>query len=222
VGNRAQGERLSQLIPVGRQKIAAALVLTSPFVPMLFEGEEFGASTPFQYFTHHEDTELGIAVSEGRRSEFSAFGWKPEDVPDPQDAETFQRSKLNWEEISREPHASLLDWYKKLIRLRRSTSALTDGRMERVEATFDERARWLVVKRGNIEVACNLASDRQAIPMSAKPTDVLASHDGWQLRPGLIEMPGESVAILQIEGAAVTSPAFEPALAQMSRSASGG
>ncbi len=85
VGNRAQGDRLSQLVSVGRQKIAAALVLTSPFIPMLFEGEEFGASTPFQYFTHHEDVQLGQAVSEGRRSEFAAFGWDPKDVPDPQD-----------------------------------------------------------------------------------------------------------------------------------------
>ena len=69
----------------GKQKIAAALVLTSPFVPMLFQGEEFGASTPFQYFTHHDDPELGQKVSEGRRNEFKSFGWKPEDVPDPQD-----------------------------------------------------------------------------------------------------------------------------------------
>ncbi len=196
VGNRAQGERLSQVASVGRQKIAAALVLTSPFVPMLFEGEEFGASTPFQYFTHHEDLELGKAVSKGRRSEFAAFGWNPEDVPDPQDPETFQRSKLKWDEITEEPHVSLLDWYKKLIALRRSTSALTDGRMNRVESSYSEEGKWIAVKRGGIEVVCNLGSDRQAVPVSGKPKNVLASEEGWQPRPGLIELPADSVAIL--------------------------
>ena len=89
VGNRAQGERLSQLVSPGRLKIAAALVLTSPFVPMLFQGEEWGASTPFQYFTDHPEPDLAKAVREGRRQEFAAFGWKPEDIPDPQTPETF-------------------------------------------------------------------------------------------------------------------------------------
>ena len=83
VGNRAQGERSSHLLSPGRLKIAAALVLTSPFVPMLFQGEEWGATTPFQYFTDHEDAELARAVSEGRRSEFAAFGGDPEEVPVP-------------------------------------------------------------------------------------------------------------------------------------------
>jgi maltooligosyltrehalose trehalohydrolase len=88
IGNRAKGERSSHLISPGRLKIAAGLVLTSPFVPLLFQGEEWGASTPFQYFTDHEDPKLGRAVSEGRRSEFSAFAWSAEEVPDPQDPAT--------------------------------------------------------------------------------------------------------------------------------------
>jgi len=196
VGNRAQGERLSHLTSVGRQKIAAALVLTSPFIPMLFEGEEFGASTPFQYFTQHQDLELGEAVSQGRRSEFATFGWNPEDVPDPQTPETFKRSKLNWDEVTKEPHASLLDWYKKLIALRRSTSALTDGHMDGVQTSYSEEGKWITVQRGPVEVVCNLGSDRQAIPISGPSKNVLASEQGWQLRPGLIELPADSVAIL--------------------------
>src|SRR5579884_894463 len=196
IGNRAQGERLSQLVSLGRQKIAAALVLTSPFVPMLFQGEEFGASTPFQYFTHHDDPELARSVSEGRKSEFSAFGWKPEDVPDPQDPVTFQRSKLRWDEIHREPHAELFDWYKRLIALRRSTAALTDGRLEQVETRFDERAQWFVMKRGGIEVACNLSGDRLAIPVSRTSQVLMCSDRDFQRRPGLIELPADSVAIL--------------------------
>jgi len=195
VGNRAQGERLSQLVSAGRQKIAAALVLTSPFVPMLFQGEEFGASTPFQYFTHHDDPDLARKVSEGRRSEFKAFGWNPEQVPDPQDPATFQRSKLRWSEIHQEPHASLLRWYQDLIALRRSHASLTNGCMERVEVNFDERANWLAVRREEVEVICNLASDRQAVPLASAGRPLLVSEGGWLLRPGLIELPPDSVAV---------------------------
>ncbi|MBV9762138.1 MAG: malto-oligosyltrehalose trehalohydrolase [Acidobacteriaceae bacterium] len=197
VGNRAQGERLSQLISTGRLKIAAALVMTSPFIPMLFQGEEFGASTPFLYFTQHQEQELANSVSEGRRSEFKAFGWNPEEIPDPQEADTFERSKLRWSEIHEEPHASLLKWHKALIQLRREHSELTDGRMDEVETAFDERAKWLRVRRGRVEVICNLGTDRQAIPVTCGSGVLLVSEDTWQMRPGLIELPADSVAVLQ-------------------------
>jgi maltooligosyltrehalose trehalohydrolase len=190
-GNRAAGDRLGHLVGPGRQRIAAALVLTAPFVPMLFQGEEFAASSPFQYFTDYHDERLGASVSEGRRNEFVAFGWNPEDVPDPQDLATFERSKLHWEETRSE----LLAWYRKLIAFRRSQSSLTDGRLDRVEVTFDEPAGWLVMKRGPVEVACNLASDRQALPITRKAA-VICSEPDWHLRPGLIELPSDSVAIL--------------------------
>src|SRR5207302_3720399 len=124
VGNRALGERSSQLMNLRKLKIAAAVVLTAPFVPMLFQGEEWGASTPFLYFTHHDDPVLAHAVSEGRRREFAAFGWYPEDVPDPQAPETLERSKLKWEEISHEPQAGLFEWHKALIKLRRCIADL--------------------------------------------------------------------------------------------------
>jgi maltooligosyltrehalose trehalohydrolase len=195
VGNRARGERLSQIVSPGRQKIAAALVLTSPFVPMLFQGEEFGASTPFQYFTQHEDPEMSRNVSEGRCNEFAAFGWLPHTIPDPQDPATFYRSKLRWEELTEEPHSTMLGWYKRLIALRRSTAALADGRMEAVEVRFDERARWFVMKRSNVEVLCNLAADRQPVPISNTPVNVLCSEADWRLSSGSIELPADSVAI---------------------------
>ena len=195
IGNRAQGERLSQLVSIGKQKIAAALLLTSPYVPMLFQGEEFAASTPFQYYSQHEDPELGRLVSEGRRSEFKAFGWKPEDVPDPQAPETFERSKLNWEDIHEEPHAGMLRWYKELIKLRRS-SGLTDGHLDSVHVEYDKHAHWLTMRRGQFEIAVNFAADRQAVPITRLQKNVMCSADDYELRPGLIEMPGESVAIL--------------------------
>jgi maltooligosyltrehalose trehalohydrolase len=196
VGNRAQGERLCHLVNLGRLKIAAALVLASPFVPMLFQGEEFGASSPFQYFSQHEDPELAQKVSEGRKNEFKAFGWNPDDVPDPQERAAFERSKLRWSEVTQGEHAELLDWYKQLISIRRATPELTDGRLAEVEVRFDERAQWLVLKRGLIEIVCNLAADRQAIPISRTPGGVLASDDAWHVRPGLLEIAGDSVALL--------------------------
>lgn len=198
IGNRARGERLSQLLSPGRQKIAAALVLTSPFVPMLFQGEEFSASSPFLYFSQH-DPELGKKVSEGRKNEFGAFGWDPEQVPDPQAASSFERSKLRWNEVNEGVHASMFDWYKKLIRLRRTNSALTDDRLDLMQVKYDERAKWLVVCRGGVEIACNLGSDRQAVPITGTGKNVLTSEEGWQLRPGLIELPADSVVILSEE-----------------------
>ena len=107
VGNRAKGDRLIQIAGPGRAKIAAALVMTSPFIPLLFQGEEFGASTPFHYFTSFEDPELGRSVSEGRKREFAAFVWSQDEIADPQEWETFAQSKLDWGELNQEPHASL-------------------------------------------------------------------------------------------------------------------
>ena len=143
VGNRAAGERTAALVSDGRLRIAAALLLTSPFVPMLFQGEEWGAGTPFQYFTDHDDPGLGRAVSQGRRAEFAAFGWDPGDVPDPQDAATFERSRLNWDEASSGRQAGLLAWYRRLIALRRQIPALADPRLDRVTTECDPgQAGW--------------------------------------------------------------------------------
>jgi maltooligosyltrehalose trehalohydrolase len=196
IGNRAQGQRLCHLISVGRQKIAAALVLTSPFVPMLFQGEEFGASSPFLYFSQHEDPELGQKVSEGRKNEFKDFGWDPDDVPDPQDAATFEASKLPWKEMTEGQHAELLDWYKQLIALRRASPELTNGRLAEVTVSFDEHAQWLVLKRGEIEVACNLAGQTQTVPISPATRGILSTSDARLLRPGWIELAPDSVALL--------------------------
>jgi maltooligosyltrehalose trehalohydrolase len=197
IGNRAQGERLSRLVSPGKQKIAAAIVFIAPFVPMLFQGEEYGASTPFQYFTHHEDPELGKQVSEGRRAEFAAFGWPYDEIPDPQDPATFERSKLIWGEIGSEPHRSMLDWTRQLIALRRRSRDLTDGLLESVQVDYDEAVQWIAIRRGSVEAAINLAADRHAIPISLRPNRVMASEEGWSLRPRLIELPAESVAIIE-------------------------
>ena len=176
-GNRAQGERSSQLMSVGRLKVGAALVLTSPFLPMLFQGEEWGAATPFLYFTDYTEPELARGVREGRCREFAAFGWKPEEIPDPQARGTFERSKLNWLELEKEPHASLLDWNRRLIRVRRAEPDLSDGSLERVQTRFDEKQRWLVVERGSISVACNLAPRSQQVPLESGTHRLLLSSE---------------------------------------------
>jgi maltooligosyltrehalose trehalohydrolase len=167
VGNRATGERISALLDPGQQAIGAALYLTSAFTPMIFMGEEWAASTPWQYFTDFSDAALGEAVSNGRRSEFAAHGWDAEDVPDPQDPATRDRSVLRWSERGHNGHARMLGWYRDLIALRRRTPELTDGRLDAVEVSYDEDARWLVLARGELRVACNLADQAQTVPLDA-------------------------------------------------------
>ena len=196
VGNRARGERIGQLVSSGKARIAAALVLLSPYLPMLFQGEEFATSRPFQYFTDHHDADLARAVTEGRRREFAAFGWKPSAVPDPQDPETFRRSKLDWSEADREPHAAMLQWYRQLIALRRAVPDLTDGRLDRVEVEFDENLQWITVRRGGIAEACNLGPVRRTIPSPPLEMVLLASKPGLSLKAGILELPPESVAVL--------------------------
>jgi maltooligosyltrehalose trehalohydrolase len=196
VGNRAAGERATALMSDGRLRVAAALLLTSPFVPLLFQGEEWGATTPFQYFTGHTDAGLGAAVSEGRRSEFSAFGWDPGEVPDPQDPATFERSKLDWAEIDSERHAALLAWYQRLIALRRETPELTDPRLDRVATDCDEKAGWLVVRRGPVMIAANLGRGTWTCPAELPAGLLAASDPRVELTGQGLILPPDTVAIL--------------------------
>ena len=157
VGNRAMGDRIGQIVSEGRARIGAALLLTAPYVPLLFAGEEWSASTPFRYFTDHADPELGRAVSDGRRSEFGHFGWDPERVPDPQDPATFDVSRLDWAERDLEPHAGMLDWYRSLIALRREIGELRDGDRSAVRVTGDAGG-LITVERGPVRLTANLGT----------------------------------------------------------------
>jgi maltooligosyltrehalose trehalohydrolase len=202
VGNRALGDRLSGepgALSPELLKVGAALLLTGPFTPMLWMGEEWGASTPWQFFTSHPEPELAASVASGRRQEFAAHGWDTDDVPDPQDPDTFHRSKLDWSEVDDAGHAELLDWYRRLIALRRQRPELTDPRLDRVEVAYDEPARWLVVTRGGLRVAVNLATERQALPLDGRPMGVLASSvPGFVYRDGSIELAARSVALVAL------------------------
>jgi maltooligosyltrehalose trehalohydrolase len=198
VGNRAAGERLSQMVSAGRVKIAAALLMIAPMVPMIFQGEEWAASTPFQYFAGHEEPELARAVSEGRRREFEAFGWRPDEIPDPQARETFERAKLRWDELDAPPHRETLEWYRALIRMRTAIAPLRDGRFDRVEGRLDESAQWLIVRRGEILLAANLGAAPCELPLSAGESweILLASESGIRIEANRVALAPDSVAIL--------------------------
>ncbi|MCX4765712.1 malto-oligosyltrehalose trehalohydrolase [Streptomyces sp. NBC_01275] len=199
VGNRAQGDRLAASLSPGLLACAATLTLTSPFTPMLFMGEEWAAGTPWQYFTDHTDPELAEAVRRGRRREFAAHGWAEEDVPDPQDPATRERSCLDWSEPQREPHARVLAWYRELIALRRRLADLTDPDLADTKVAYDAQARWLAFRRGDVRVAVNLGKEPAALPLGPHPARVLAAWEPVQAPgpDGLLHVPAEACVILE-------------------------
>ena len=196
VGNRAIGDRLEQIVGLDRAKAALGLVLTVPFIPLLFQGEEFAASTPFQYFAHHENPEMARSVSEGRKREFAAFGWRPEDVPDPESRETFERSKLRWDEIRERPHAEMLDWCKRLIAFRRHSSSLNQGEPGTTQVCFDETDRWLKMDRGEVRVLLNLGENPIVFNNNDGYQLVLSSNSDIEIRGAEIWMAPSRCAIL--------------------------
>jgi maltooligosyltrehalose trehalohydrolase len=159
IGNRARGDRLGHLVDTRRLQVAAALVLCSPMTPLLFQGEEWGASTPFPYFCDHDDPDLAEAVRRGRRAEFAAFGWDPGDIPDPLDPATFASARLDWSERDRGDHAGLLAWHHELVALRGSRSELRDDRAAATTVRHDADAGWLVLDRGGVVVAVHLGHE---------------------------------------------------------------
>ncbi len=175
VGNRARGDRLSETLDYGRLAVAAALTLTGPFTPMLFMGEEWAASSPWQFFTSHPEPELGRIVAEGRGKEFERMGWDPSVVPDPQAMQTFERSKLVWSEVEIGEHARVLAFYRALIRLRRTRPEFTDPRLWRVEVSLDAEAGWLAVRRGSVSTLVNFSAEVRKVPFPGEL--LLASHD---------------------------------------------
>ena len=191
VGNRARGDRLAALVDPAGMRAAAALLLTTPFTPILFMGEEWAASTPFLYFTDH-DAELGKAVSEGRKREFSSFGWKPEGVPDPQDPKTFERSKLNWKEVAQTPHRELLNWYRALIALRRRLPAPST-----VDVEFDEAAQRIGFARDGCAAFVNLGEGDWNAKLKVPMKVVLAHPNGITPEDRHLCLPPSSVVVLE-------------------------
>lgn len=200
VGNQATGSRLHQSVGLDRAKIAAALVLTAPFVPLLFQGEEWAAGSPFQYFAQHDDPELAQAVSRGRKNEFRAFGWDPASIPDPESRSTFERSKLNWSGLDRDLHREMLAWYRSLIQLRRETPELNDGEAGHARVEYSEADRWLKMARDEVLVLVNLGSGTHSFNVLPEKRLLLSSRSGIALNGSGIDLPPDSVAILAKAG----------------------
>ncbi|HUZ93715.1 MAG TPA: malto-oligosyltrehalose trehalohydrolase [Edaphobacter sp.] len=201
VGNRATGDRLEQIVGVARAKVAIGIVLMSPFVPLLFQGEEFAASSPFQYFAEHDEPAMAIAVREGRKREFAAFGWNPDEIPNPDEAETFGRSKLNWDEIHDGKHGEMLEWVRQLIHLRRHTPCLNDGDLNHLKVKFDEDKQWLTMDRGEVRVLCNLGQEAVELDSPHGFSPLLSSRNDIQVVNGKVLLPQDSIVILSAKTA---------------------
>jgi maltooligosyltrehalose trehalohydrolase len=209
IGNRATGDRLTETLDEDRLALAALLTLTAPFTPMLFMGEEWAASTPWQFFTSHPEPELGKATAEGRIAEFEEMGWDPAVVPDPQDPETFTRSKLNWDEPypstggADTRHTRILEVYRELARLRRAHPELTDPRFDRLSATASEDPRWFRLHRGPLEIVVNLSDEELAV---STPDAVLFETAAVKETPAGLVLAPRSGAIIRPAGPSTGLP----------------
>ncbi|WP_431920950.1 malto-oligosyltrehalose trehalohydrolase [Micromonospora wenchangensis] len=197
IGNRATGDRISAGLSPALLRVGAMLLLTAPFTPMLFMGEEWAASTPWQFFTSHPEPELAAAVATGRRREFAAHGWPPGDVPDPQDPQTFLRSRLDWAELDKPEHREMYGFYRRLIALRKSRADLSDPRLHRMEVRHGDQ--FLVVRRGECLVVANLAGRPQRVTLPGVARRVLlTTGEGVTVMRDRVELPAETAAIVAL------------------------
>ena len=185
VGNRAVGDRPSTSLNDATLAATAALVLLSPYTPMLFMGEEWGTRTPFQFFTDHEEEDLARSVSEGRVREFAGFGWDADEIPDPQEPGTVEASRLRWEELDEAEHARMLAWYQGLIALRRKLAWSQRTAWPQVDETDDV----LTVTYEDIVVATNLSDQDRPAPAA---TTVLLSWNSVDAVPPIL-CPGQTL-----------------------------
>jgi maltooligosyltrehalose trehalohydrolase len=201
IGNRPTGERSAALMSEGRLRIGAALVLAGPFVPMLFQGEEWGSRGVFQFFTDHRDAELGRAVRVGREAEMRAFGWTVSAVPDPQAEATLVASRLDWAELGQPRAQAMLDWHRRLIRLRR----LRPKGSAPTVARFDEAAGWMTVDCSGILIAFNLGPEPISVPLPEQASGARPWHltMAW---PAGIQAAGGGVTLGPDELAIFTQP----------------
>jgi maltooligosyltrehalose trehalohydrolase len=186
VGNRSVGDRLSQSLPFEQLKLAAGTVLLSPYIPLLFMGEEYAETAPFQYFVSHGDPALIDAVRKGRKNEFAEFGWASE-IPDPQSEATFLGCKLNWNLHAEGQHRVLWNFYQELLRLRRDISALANLDKDAMEVTPFTDRKVLLVRRwdasGQVLIAHNfdrIATDiKVTIPEGNWRTVLDSNEERW-------------------------------------------
>jgi maltooligosyltrehalose trehalohydrolase len=196
VGNRAVGDRLPELTTPGLLRVGAVLLLTAPFTPMLWMGEEWAASTRWPFFTSHPEPALAKATGKGRIEEFAAHDWDVAQMIDPQDPRAYHSAILDWSEPARAPHAAMLDLYRTLIAMRAAEPDLRAADLSRVHVDYDEEARWLVVHRGRFRVVANLATLPQDVPTQA--ARLVFSTDSASMLDGSVRLAAESAAILTL------------------------
>ncbi|MEO7147794.1 MAG: malto-oligosyltrehalose trehalohydrolase [Terrimesophilobacter sp.] len=198
VGNRAAGDRLARTLSDGQLAIAATLTLLGPYTPMLFMGQEWAASTPWQFFTSHPEPDLGKATADGRIAEFARMAWDSSVVPDPQDPETFRRSILDWSERAGGRHARILELYQKLAQLRSGRPDITDPDFSAVSVEVDEDDRWLVLIRANTTVAVNFSATPVLVPNLDTVAPLLV-FGGYRDSEDGTFLDGHSVLVLDTE-----------------------
>ncbi|HUS60857.1 MAG TPA: DUF3459 domain-containing protein, partial [Acidimicrobiales bacterium] len=195
IGNRAIGDRLTAHLDDGQLAIAAVLTTMSPFTPMLFMGEEWAASTPWQFFTSFADPVLGEATATGRIAEFARMGWDESAVPDPQDPATFARSKLDWGEPEQPRHRRMLDTYRTLLAFRREHADITDPSFLATSCELDEAERWFILHRGAISVLVNFATDERELAGDGRI--LFVTDDAVRMALGLVTLPAHSAVVLR-------------------------
>ncbi|WP_419707572.1 malto-oligosyltrehalose trehalohydrolase [Promicromonospora sp. NFX87] len=200
VGNRALGDRPSRVLAPGALAVSAAVVLLGPFTPMLFMGEEWGATTPFQYFSDHEEPELAEAISRGRAREFGGHGWAElygadVVVPDPQARETFEASRLDWAEPRSDGGRRMLDLYRALVRLRHTEPAIASGDRRATTVRVEQGA--IVLTRGAVDGGSRIDV---VLALEEGPVSVVVEHDG---EPPSIAL--DSAAVLGMDPATLES-----------------
>ncbi len=195
IGNRAVGDRITDHLDDDQLACAALLTLCGPFTPMLFQGEEWAASTPFRFFTSHPEPELGRATAEGRIKEFESMGWDAAAVPDPQDETTFASSRLDWSETSTERGARMLRVYRRLAELRRVHPELTDPSFRRTSCVVDEERRVFQMSRGELIVVVNFGDEPATVEVA--PCELaFETESGVDLNGGGLMLPAHAGALL--------------------------
>ena len=196
IGNRAAGDRLAATLDDRTLAVAAVLTILTPYTPMLFMGEEWAASTPWQYFTSHPEPELGRATAEGRIAEFAKMGWDPAVVPDPQDPQTFERSKLRWDELEGGRHARTLELYRELLALRRARAEFTDPSFSHLVAEVDDADRWIRFTRGAVEIIANLADEPRTFDIGPPFETLLRTDDDVVASGAAVMLPSRSAVVI--------------------------
>jgi maltooligosyltrehalose trehalohydrolase len=196
VGNRAVGDRLPELASPGLVRVGAVLLLTAPFTPMLWMGEEWAASTRWPFFTSHPEPELAAATAKGRVEEFAEHGWDVSQMIDPQDPKAYQEAILDWDEAGDGEHRAVLDLYRSLLALRAAEPDLHDTNLREVEVAYDEDARWVVIDRGRFRVAANLGSAEQPVPVPSG--EIVLATGAAQFDADRLVLGGESAAVVRL------------------------